>query len=136
MAHRFRELVVWRRAMEFVTRVYTLTHNLPPHELYGLVSQLRRAAISIPLNIAEGAGSSSSNDFARSLDIALKSAYETMTALELAECLTYCQHEQVAPLLDEVDEIAAMLVGLVKKLRSNSIAREVPEEYSTSISDV
>ena len=136
MAHKFRELLVWQRAMEFVTRVYTLTHDLPPHELYGLVSQLRRAAISIPLNVAEGAGSSSANDFARFLDIALRSTYETMTALEIAERLTYCHHDQISPLLDQADEIAAMLFGLAKKIRAQSSVRESSEEYSVPISTV
>ena len=136
MAHKFRELIVWQRAMRFVTSIYTLTRDFPPHELYGLVSQLRRTAISIPQNIAEGAGSSSANDFARFLDIALKSTYETMTALEIAERLTYCRHDQVAPWLDEADEIAAMLVGLGKKLRSTATARESSEEYSTVVSSI
>lgn len=130
MAHKFRELTVWQRAMTFVTRVYELTRDFPSHELYGLVSQLRRAAVSIPLNIAEGAGSNTPNEFARFLDIALKSTYETMTALEIAERLTFCRHEQVAPLLDEADEIAAMVVGLGKRMRSNTTVRESPEEYS------
>jgi four helix bundle protein len=130
MAHKFRELTVWQRAMTFVTRVYELTRDYPSHELYGLVSQLRRAAVSIPLNIAEGAGSNTPNEFARFLDIALKSTYETMTALEIAERLTFCRHEQVAPLLDEADEIAAMVVGLGKRMRSNTTVRESPEEYS------
>jgi four helix bundle protein len=116
--------------MELVTHVYTLTHDFPSYELYGLVSQLRRAAISIPLNIAEGAGSSSTIEFARFLEIALKSTYETMTALEIAERLTYCGHEQISLLLEESDEIAAMLVGLAKKMRADKTLRESFEDYS------
>ncbi|MDQ5852912.1 MAG: four helix bundle protein, partial [Chloroflexota bacterium] len=54
MSHRFRDLVVWQRAMQFVTQIYVLTRDFPKHELFGLTSQLRRAAISVPLNIAEG----------------------------------------------------------------------------------
>ena len=130
MAHKFRNLTVWQRAMELVTRVYTLTHDFPPHELYGLVSQLRRAAISIPLNIAEGAGSSSTIEFARFLEIALKSTYETMTALEIAERLAYCHHEQISVLLNQSDEIAAMLVGLAKKMRADKTLHESFEDYS------
>jgi len=136
MAHKFRELTVWQRAMTLVTRVYTLTRDFPSHELYGLTSQLRRAAISIPLNIAEGAGSSSPAEFARFLQIALKSTYETMTALEIAERLNYSNHDSISPLLDETDELAAMLVGLSKKvLTSNSVARESVSDYSAVISD-
>ncbi len=65
MSHRFRDLIVWQRAMQFVTQIYVLTRDFPQHELFGLTSQLRRAAISVPLNIAEGAGSDSSNEFKR-----------------------------------------------------------------------
>ena len=135
MAHKFRELMVWQRAMEFVAHIYALSRDFPPNELYGLTSQLRRAAVSIPLNIAEGSGSSSSPDFARFLDISLKSTYETMTALELAERLGYCRHDQIAPLLNEADEIAAMLVGLSKKIRSTATLHESLEEYSVVSDD-
>ena len=78
MPHKFRELMIWQRAMDLVTHVYLLSRQFPQDELFGLTSQLRRAATSIALNIAEGAGGSSANDFKRFLDIALKSTYETI----------------------------------------------------------
>ena len=134
MSHRFRDLVVWQHAMQFVTQIYVLTRDFPQHELFGLTSQLRRAAISVPLNIAEGAGSDSSNEFKRFLDIALKSTYETMTAIEISERLQYCDHKQVKPLLDEADQIAAMIAVLAKRLQERPDFRSIREsdtEYFT-----
>ena len=84
MAHKFRDLRVWQQAMDLVTDVYRLTQRFPQHEQFGLTSQLRRAAVSIPLNIAEGAGSESPKEFKRFLDIAMRSTYETMTAIDIA----------------------------------------------------
>lgn len=136
MAHKFRELIVWQRAMELVTETYKLTGQFPSEERFGLTSQLRRAAVSIPLNIAEGSGSNSSNEFCRFLTIALRSAYETMTALELSERLGYSQQAAIQPLLADLDSVAAMLTGLIKRLRvesgsnSNQI-RETASEYYT-----
>jgi four helix bundle protein len=138
MAHKFRELVVWQRAMEFVTNVYTLTRVFPQHEQFGLTSQLRRAATSIPLNIAEGAGSDSPNEFKRFLDIALKSTYETMTALELSVRLKYASQDRVETLLSEADEIAAMIVGLAKSLQKRAEYKSIhdlPAEYLLTSDD-
>lgn len=138
MAHKFRELIVWQRAMGFVTNVYTFTRVFPQHEQFGLSSQLRRAATSIPLNIAEGAGSDSPNEFKRFLDIALKSTYEMMTALELSVRLNYTTHDQANPLLDEADEIAAMIVGLAKNLQKRTdfkAIRDIPAEYLLTSDD-
>ncbi len=138
MAHKFRELIVWQRAMEFVTRVYTLTRDFPHYEQFGLTNQLRRAATSIPLNIAEGAGSDSANEFKRFLDIALKSTYETMTALELSLRLKYAKQDQVEPLLKEADEIAAMIVGLSMSLQGRleyKTIRDLSAEYLLTLED-
>ena len=116
MAHNFRELKVWARAMEYVTAIYTLTKTYPKDELYGLTSQTRRAATSVALNIAEGSGGSSNAEFIRFLEMARRSVYEVITALEIAQRLGYCKSEQIAPLAKEADEIAAMISGLIKKL--------------------
>jgi len=113
MSHKFRQLVVWQRAMTLVTDIYKQTHDFPSEERFGLTSRLRRAATSIPLNIAEGSGSDSPAEFARFLQIALGSTYETMTALEISQRLNYRNHEDFAPLLAELDRIAAMLTGLL-----------------------
>ncbi len=114
--HKFRELKVWQRSMGFVTEIYRVSAEYPKAEQFGLTSQLRRAAVSVPLNIAEGAGSNSKADFQRFLGYALRSAYETMTALEIAHRLGYCALERNQTLLAQADEIAAMLVGLSRSL--------------------
>ena len=135
MAHKFRNLRVWQRSMSFVTEVYQLTQVFPKHELFGLTSQLRRAALSIPLNIAEGSGGNSSKEFARFLSIALKSTYETMTAIELSQRLGYSQQIQCEPLLDEADQIAAMITGLSKSIQNkHRTIYEAEAEYLTNSS--
>ena len=116
--HRFRELKVWRRAMSFVTEIYKMSREFPRSEQFGLPSQIRRAATSIPLNIAEGAGAGSNAEFRRFLSFALRSTYEVMTAMEIAERLTYCSPEKAQALQREADEIAAMVVGLSRSLGS------------------
>ena len=88
--HKFRELKVWQRAMDFVTGIYRVSARFPHPEQSGLTSQIRRAALSIPLNIAEGAGADSDAEFRRFLSYALRSTYEVMTALEIAQRLGYC----------------------------------------------
>jgi four helix bundle protein len=127
MAHKYRELNVWKRSMGLVTDVYVLTRSFPREELFGLTSQLRRATISVPLNIAEGAGSDSPKEFRRFLVIALRSLYETMTALEIAERLKLASKSEVQRLLDEADQIAGMLVGLGKSLEARSDYNKVKE---------
>jgi four helix bundle protein len=114
--HTFRKLKVWQRAMDFVTEIYKASADFPRTEQFGLTSQLRRAAISVPLNIAEGAGSGSNPEFQCFLSYALRSTYEVMTALEVALRLAYCPGEATEALLSEADEIAAMVVGLSRTL--------------------
>lgn len=116
MAHKFRDLHVWQQAMEMVTDVYRLTRGFPQHEQFGLTNQLRCAAVSIPLNIAGGAGSDSTKEFKRFLDISRRSTYETMTAIEIATRLDYCEQAAVLTLLDQVDHIAAMIVKLTRNI--------------------
>jgi len=118
--HKYRELKVWQRSMAFTIDVYRETRDWPTEERFGLTSQLRRAASAIPLNIAEGAGNSSGREFGRFLEIALRSAYETMTAIEIARGLSYLASERADALLVEADEIAAMTAGLIKAVSSGS----------------
>jgi len=110
--HKFRKLRVWQRAMDFVTEIYRVTNQFPSSEQFGLTSQIRRASISIPLNIAEGAGACSNAEFQRFLMYALRSTYEVNSALEIARNLKHCSAEKSDSLLDEADQIAAMIVGL------------------------
>ena len=102
--------------MDLVVEVYHLTQTFPPSEQFGLIDQLRRAAVSISLNIAEGAGSGTDPEFRRFLPMALRSCYEVMTGLEISRRLGHCTDQRVNALLQEADEIAAMIVGLSKSL--------------------
>ncbi len=90
MAHKFRDLSAWQQAMDLVTDVYHRLQRFPQHEQFGLTSQLHQAPISIPLNTAEGVGNESPQKFNRFFDIAIRSTYETMTAIEIAVRLHYC----------------------------------------------
>lgn len=104
--------------MSFTTAVYTLTKAFPRSEQFGLIDQLRRAATAIALNIAEGAGSGSSPEFARFLHIAKRSAYEVITALEIAKNLSYGERNKIDMLIQEANEICAMIVGLIATLKN------------------
>jgi four helix bundle protein len=124
--------------MGWVTEVYRLTQGFPRDEMFGLTSQTRRAASSVPLNIAEGAGCESAREFSRFLEIGLRSTYETVTALEIARRLRYCDDAEVKPLLSEADELAAMLVGLTRTVQNRASAtslHETLEPYTTDCSD-
>jgi four helix bundle protein len=114
--HDFRKLKVWQRGMDFVTEVYKVSGNFPRTEQFGLTDQIRPAAISIPLNISEGAGAGSTNEFQRFLSYVRRSTHEVMSALEIAKRLGYCRYEELKNLLEESDEIAAMIVGLSRSL--------------------
>ncbi len=116
MVHNYRELKVWQRALSFTVWIYKETGSLPDNERFGLTSQRRRASCSIPMNIAEGSGNSSPKEFCRFLEIALRSDYEVMTAIEIARRLQYWSDTVGDALLKEGDEIAAMIVGLIKTL--------------------
>jgi four helix bundle protein len=114
--HKYRELKVWQRAMAFTVAIYGESGKWPIDERFGLISQIRRATSAIPLNIAEGAGNSSNKEFCRFLGIALRSVYEVMTAVDIAKGLDFLPDERANVLLAEADEIAAMIVGLMKSL--------------------
>ncbi len=87
--HKFRKLKIWDKAMDFVTRVYDVTADYPKNELYGLVDQVRRAAVSVALNIAEGTGAGGDKEFSRFLQFSLRSIYEVITGLEIGIRLGY-----------------------------------------------
>ena len=109
----FKNLIVWQKAVELVKEVYGLIQRLPPEERYALTDQLRRAAVSIPSNIAEGNGRSGNKDYAHFLAIARGSLYETITQLELAKELGYIEeYDCVIPLAEEVSR---MLTSMLRK---------------------
>ena len=113
---RFKKFEVWSKAMDFIEAVYEVTKGFPASEMYGLTSQLRRAAISISMNIAEGSGSGFDNEFHRFLNISQRSAYEVICGLEIAQRLKYLEQSEAFRLVEKCDELSAMLGGLKKKL--------------------
>jgi four helix bundle protein len=111
-----KKLAVWSKAHLLVKDIYSLTIAFPKEELYGLVSQIRRASVSIPTNIAEGSGKASKPDFGRYLQIAFGSANEVEYLLFLAFELKYISQDNFEPLSSRLEEIKKMLAGLLKSL--------------------
>ena len=114
----YRELVVWQKSLDLVEQVYRLTQRLPPAEVYGLCSQMRRAVVSIPSNIAEGQSRNSTGEFLQSLGVARGSLAEVETQLLIATRLAYLGEAETAPALGLCEEVSKMLSSLIKKLRS------------------
>ncbi|MCE5251577.1 four helix bundle protein [bacterium] len=112
----YRDLVVWQKSMALVTEIYLLTKDFPKEELYGITSQIRRSAVSIPSNIAEGYGRNSTQDYIRFLQIACGSLYEMQTQLEIAVNLGYLDKDRSLTVLQNINEIERMLNTLLKKL--------------------
>ena len=113
----YRDLEVWQKAMDLVTGIYSTTNSFPDTEKFGLTNQLRRAAVSIPSNIAEGQGRGSKKEFNQFLNIAYGSLQEVETQIEIATRLNFIHNEQSTPLLDQCRTIARMLNGLKRSLR-------------------
>ena len=111
----YRDLIAWQKAMDLVEAVYQHTKRFPREELYGLTSQIRRAAISVPSNIAEGEGRDSKKDFYRFLSIANGSLREVQTQLMIAQRLDYITSEEVQPTLSLATEVSKILHGLMKR---------------------
>lgn len=114
----FRDLRVWQLGMQLAEEVYHLSHQFPKHETYGLASQIQRAAVSVPANIAEGHAIGSTKDFARFLGIAQGSLAELETHLMLADRMKYGRPEQIQSILSRCGEEARMLRSLRKSVRS------------------
>lgn len=112
-----KDLDVWKKSIVLVTSIYALTKAFPNDELFGLVNQMRRCAVSIPSNIAEGAGRDSSKEFARYLSISMGSIAELETQLIIAKNLNYGTDSEIENILDELIVIRKMTVGLKKSLK-------------------
>lgn len=116
----FRDLKIWQLGMEIVQEVYQFTKIFPKEELYGLVSQLRRAALSIPSNIAEGFNRASNLDYKRFLFISLGSIAEVETQIELSERLGFVSKENSKLILDRLVLETKMLRTLIKRLEEKA----------------
>lgn len=113
---RYRDLVVWQKALAWVEGVYAFTGNWPVDERFGLTSQIRRSAVSVPSNIAEGCARRTTPEFLRFLAIARGSLAEAETQLIIAGRLGYLAQDSLSGLLQASDEISRMLAGLITKL--------------------
>lgn len=113
-----KDLEVWKKAIDFVTAIYVATQSFPKEEIYSLTSQMRRAAVSIPSNIAEGAARKSDKEFVQYLYVALGSLVELDTQLLIASNLDYLENEKYIILQSQLDEIGKMLNGLISYRKS------------------
>ena len=120
----YRKFKVWTRSHELVILLYKqVVPGFPDSERYGLGSQLRRAAYSIPFNIVEGCGRNSEKDFAHFLDISLGSAQELEYCILLIKDLNFINEEQHLLLNEKVNEIKAMIINLIRTIRPGSVRR-------------
>lgn len=120
MIKSYQDLKVWQKAMDLVLLCYRITNNFPKSEIYGLSSQLQRAAVSVPANIAEGHQRQHSKEFLQFLSIARGSLAELETHVQIAGRLNYAGEKQIDKVLDKTAEIGRMLHGL-----RNSIERKL-----------
>jgi four helix bundle protein len=111
-----KDLVVWQKSIEFVTKIYETTNNFPKEELFGLTSQLRRAAISIPSNIAEGFARKHNKELIQFLYVSLGSSVEIETQLLIAKNINYINDEIYLSLTNHLSEISKMIIGLIRKI--------------------
>ena len=112
----YRELIVWQKAMDLVETIYQTTRTFPKEEIYGLTSQIRRAAISIPSNIAEGNGRNTTRDYVHFLGMAYGSVKEVETQVLIAERLRYINSGRSVELVTMTGETARLISGLMNSL--------------------
>jgi four helix bundle protein len=118
MSAKYRDLIVWQKAMSLAEAIYRVTSGFPREEQYGLMSQMRRAAVSVPSNIAEGQGRLSPREFRQFLGQARGSLLELQTQVELAARLHFLNQSEWANLLAQAEEVLRLLNGLISKLET------------------
>ena len=120
----YQDLEVWQKAMDLVVLCYQMTKGFPKSEIYGLASQIRRAAVSIPANIAEGRERQHSKEFLQHLSIAYGSLAELETHVQIAKRLDYIDVNQLKGVLDKSAEIGRMLNGLRRSIQSSGVSSQ------------
>jgi four helix bundle protein len=113
----FRDLLIWQKSMALITNCYTISANFPKEEQFGLTSQIRRCAISIPSNIAEGFGRGTNKEYYRFLTISLGSLFEFQTQIEIAYNLNYITLESFNKLYEDSRELERMLTSFMNKIK-------------------
>lgn len=115
----FKDLLIWQNGIQLVEDIYKVSKALPKEEIYGLQSQLRRSAVSIPSNIAEGFARFHNREYRQFLYIALGSCAELTTQIIIAKRLKYIKEANAKNILSEIEEISKMTMSLIKKLKMN-----------------
>lgn len=129
MGESYRDLRVWQRAMELVFGVYDVTRSFPKDELYGLVSQMRRAAVSVPSNIAEGKGRLTDRDRAHFYSQARGSLLELETQILIAQRLEYVFEARAKSLIETSAELGRMLNALIERIRPTERTKRFTAEF-------
>jgi four helix bundle protein len=122
----FRNLLVWQKAMSLTTFIYNSTNKFPKEEIFGLTSQIRRASISIPSNIAEGFGRDSCKEYLRFLNISISSLFELQTQLEIAKNINYLNEIEFNTLYENSRELERMLVSFTNKIKERNQKNSEP----------
>lgn len=125
----YQQLIAWKKAIAFVTRIYSVTAKFPREEVYGLTSQLRRAAVSVPSNIAEGQGRATRGEFIQFLCHARGSLFEVETQLIIARELGYTSAEGHASVVDQLTEVGRILNGLITSLQQKQVRRALATSH-------
>jgi four helix bundle protein len=113
----YRELIAWQKAMKLVTDVYKIAETLPKVEVFGLASQLKRAIVSVPSNIAEGQGRDSTKEFIHHLSISYGSLMEAETQIQIASNLGYISQVEADTVIDQAAEVGRLVNGLSRSLK-------------------
>lgn len=114
--HNFRKLNIWTKSMDLVTDIYKLTNTFPSDERFGIISQMQRAALSCPTNIAEGSAKSSTKDFSRFLEISVGSLYELETELNVSRNLEYINNETFEVYQNKIVELQKMIIAFKNRI--------------------
>ncbi|MCU7694618.1 four helix bundle protein [Haoranjiania flava] len=116
-----KDLEVWKKSVELVTSIYKLTSNFPREEMFGLTNQIRRSAVSVPSNIAEGAARQSAKEFVHFLSISLGSQQELETQLLISKNLTFMTETEYLNIICEVETVGKLLNGLIKSIKTKEL---------------
>jgi four helix bundle protein len=116
--HNFKNLKVWQKSVDLAVKIYQITAEFPVSEKFGMTSQMRRAGVSIPSNIAEGTAKSSSKSFSNSLEISLGESFELETQMIIAERVSLISNETAQQLEAAISEVQKMIIGFKAKLNT------------------
>jgi four helix bundle protein len=120
----YKDLIVWQKSITLVTDIYLLTKSFPSEEKYGIVSQMNRAAVSVPSNIAEGWGRESSKSYLQFLKVSRGSLMEVETLLVIAKNLNFIIEKEYKLISENIEEVAKILQGLIKSIKQKILITE------------